>query len=60
MECLGVEPGAAWWKAQTNPLSYGSTPMKLFTASEIVTAPLIMSKVFTGGPQDVTPKSLRV
>jgi len=20
MECLGVEPGAAWWKAQTNPL----------------------------------------
>ena len=26
MECLGVEPGAAWWKAQTNPLSYGGTP----------------------------------
>ena len=25
MECLGVEPGAAWWKAQTNPLSYGGT-----------------------------------
>ena len=28
MECLGVEPGAAWWKAQTNPLSYGGTPLK--------------------------------
>ena len=26
MACLGVEPGAAWWKAQTNPLSYGGTP----------------------------------
>ena len=23
MACLGVEPGAAEWKAQTNPLSYG-------------------------------------
>ena len=26
MECLGVEPGAAWWKVQTNPLSNGGTP----------------------------------
>ena len=25
--CLGLEPGAAGWKAQTNPLSYGDTPM---------------------------------
>ena len=24
--CLGLEPGAAGWKAQTNPLSYGGTP----------------------------------
>ena len=23
MACLGVEPGVAGWKAQTNPLSYG-------------------------------------
>ena len=23
MVCLGIEPGAAGWKAQTNPLSYG-------------------------------------
>ena len=23
MVCLGLEPGAAGWKAQTNPLSYG-------------------------------------
>ena len=26
MVCLGFEPGAAGWKAQTNPLSYGGTP----------------------------------
>ena len=23
MVCLGLEPGAAGWKALTNPLSYG-------------------------------------
>ena len=27
MVCLGLEPGAAGWKAQTNPLSYAGTPM---------------------------------
>ena len=26
MVCLGLEPEAAGWKAQTNPLSYGGTP----------------------------------
>ena len=26
MVCLGFEPGAAGWKVQTNPLSYGGTP----------------------------------
>ena len=25
MMCLRLEPGAAGWKAQTNPLSYGGT-----------------------------------
>ena len=25
MVCLGFKPEAAGWKAQTNPLSYGST-----------------------------------
>ena len=30
MVCLGLEPGAAGWKAQTNPLSYGGTPFSLF------------------------------
>ena len=24
MECMGFEPGNSGWKAQTNPLSYGS------------------------------------
>ena len=27
MVCLGFEPGAAGWKARTNPLSYGGTPV---------------------------------
>ena len=26
MVCLGLEPGVAGWKAQTNPMSYGGTP----------------------------------
>ena len=26
MVCLGLEPGAAGWKVQTNPQSYGGTP----------------------------------
>ena len=26
MVCLRLEPGAAEWKAQTNPLCYGGTP----------------------------------
>ena len=28
MVCLGIKPGAAGWKAQTNPLSYGGTPKR--------------------------------
>ena len=28
MAPLGVKPGAAGWKVQTNPLSYGGTPEK--------------------------------
>ena len=32
MVCLGFKPGAAGWKAQTNPLSYSDTPLlKTFT-----------------------------
>ena len=27
MACLGVEPRVAGWKGQTNPLSYGGTPI---------------------------------
>ena len=29
MVCLGFEPGAAGWKAETNPLGYGGTPKVL-------------------------------
>ena len=37
MVCLGLEPGAAGWKAQTNPLSYGGTPQDHFVClSKIV------------------------
>ena len=28
MVCLGLEPGTAEWKAQTNPLIYGGIPRK--------------------------------
>ena len=27
MVCLGLKPWAAGWKAKTNPLSYGGTPL---------------------------------
>ena len=30
MVCLGLEPGAAGWKAQMNPLSNGDTPNVYF------------------------------
>ena len=30
MVCLGLEPGAAGWKAQTNPMSYSGTPRFTF------------------------------
>ena len=34
MACLGFEPGAAGWKAQTDPLSYGGAPTSpLFCAT---------------------------
>ena len=34
MLCSGLEPGAAGWKMQTNPLSYGGTEVtKLFEMS---------------------------
>ena len=33
MLCLGLKPGAAGWKAQTNPLSYGGTPFSIVTKS---------------------------
>ena len=28
MVCFGLKPGAAGWKAKTNRLSYGSTPIR--------------------------------
>ena len=35
MVCLGLEPGAAGWKVQMNPLSYGGTPkIGTFTSIE--------------------------
>ena len=30
MVCLGFKPGAAGWKVQMNPLSYGGTPLQSF------------------------------
>ena len=36
MVCLGLEPGAAGWKAQTNPLSYGGTPCPTIFRSSFI------------------------
>ena len=36
MVCLGIEPGAAGWKARTNPLSYGGTPHVFYECSQEV------------------------
>ena len=36
MVCLGLEPGAAGWKAQTNPLCYGGTLVNPIKALSIV------------------------
>ena len=30
MECLGVGPGVAGWKAHTNPLSYVQQPLQYY------------------------------
>ena len=37
MVCLGFEPGAAGWKVQMNPLSYGGTPLfsSCYTANSV-------------------------
>ena len=32
---MGFEPGVVGWKAQTNPLSYGGTPGRLFLQAGI-------------------------
>ena len=37
MVCLGLEPGAAGWKAQTDPLSYCGTPSNYITYSILET-----------------------
>ena len=51
MVCSGVEPGVAGWKAQTNPLSYGSTPRQnSFTAS----IPSVGQQWTIGKPQKLT------
>ena len=38
MMCLGIEPGAAGWKARMNPLSYGGTPISVFVTCRRQTA----------------------
>ena len=45
MVCLGLEPGVAGWKAQTNPLSYSGTPSLLFLMGQ--PGPLLLFLVFS-------------
>ena len=44
MVCLGLEPGAAIWKEQMNPLSYGGTPLpvldSIFCTVQDITFPI--------------------
>ena len=46
MVCLGLEPGAAGWKMQTNPLSYGGTPT-FFILKKIGPTPASFSFIFS-------------
>ena len=36
MVCLGLEPGAAGWKVQTNPLSYSGTPLSFLSVDLLI------------------------
>ena len=53
MVCLGFEPGAAGWKARTNPLSYGGTPKQIVLlwldgfAEYTLTCVIIFVRLFT-------------
>ena len=50
MVCLGLEPGAAGWKAQTNPLSYGGMTSlivcRLLNRRKIFSCPFVLFKLF--------------
>ena len=53
MVCLGLEPGASEWKAQTNPLSYGNSRiLKLLFQASYLGGGLLVSvhASFTGKP----------
>ena len=45
MVCLGLEPGVAGWKAQTNPLSYGGTPIFYFLLLDPVDSIWLVQKL---------------
>ena len=47
MVCLEFKPGAAIWKAQTNPLSYDSTPTILFFKKWAIPGLFILIFVFS-------------
>ena len=48
MVCLGLKPGAAGWKAQTNPLSYGGTPSKIIVATSFEWLPKVQKIAKSG------------
>ena len=47
MVCLGIEPGAAGWKARTNPLSYGGTPFNTNVQLNITSLLLVAETLTT-------------
>ena len=58
MVCLGVKPGAAVWKAQTNPLSYGGTPKSFFAQNSIIY--LLMTTVLLGSSRILVDQCYKV
>ena len=50
MVCLGLEPGVAGWKAQTNPLSYAAWSLRVWKYFPIFETiyPLNFAIVITG------------
>ena len=60
MVCLGLEHGAAGWKAQTNPLSHGGTPCRLFLNQVKLISRIFLSSAFSWSPSHASVRRTSV